>query len=122
MECLVFHGKSFAPLGSPAPDECHGFYERNGDRGVRLYKSDDKASLEAYVVSNAQQGYFIVSASSTPEGPRYMFGSSSLTEKWLGTYEMGMAATQDAIQGIRYVDVQEPDGESVEEYPRARHD
>lgn len=131
MECLVFLGKTFAPLGAHAPDDCHGFFERNGDHGVHLYKTDDKASLEAYIVSNVQQGHFIVSASSmpegprymfgasrqvhlgrtgqvgTPEGPRYMYGASSLTKKWLGTYEMGMEATQDAIQGIRYVEVQE---------------
>lgn len=104
-----------APWGS-FPSGCHGFYERNGDRGVRLYKTDDKKSLEAYIVSNAQQGHFVVSASMTQEGPRYMFSTCSLTEKWLGIEDMGLMATDDAVRAIRYEELAE-----AEQFPRERN-
>lgn len=120
MECLVFNEMTFAPLGSAPPADCKGFYERNGARGVKLYKSAEKQSLEAYIVSNAEQGHFVVSASMTPEGPRYMFSTNSLTKKWLGMEAMGLMARDDAVRAILYVEMSEENIEP-EPLPRERH-
>ena len=122
MECLVFNEKIFAPLGASPLDNCHGFYERNGERCVSLYKCSNKSTLEAYIVSNAVQGHFVVSASMTPQGPRYMFSTNYLTEKWLGCEDMGLMATDDAIRAIRYVELAEAQAEpEAEQFPRERH-
>lgn len=97
---LRFNGQLFAPLGTTEPGDCHGFYRMNGARGVHLYKLTGQ--LEAYIVSNAAQGYFVVSASDRNGAPWYMHSTCSLTEQWLGIVNMGLAGQDEAIRAMKF--------------------
>ena len=97
---LYFNNLVFAELGSSAPAglpaSLHGFY-RTDYKGIHLY--DREEQLEAYVVANPRQGYFVVSAHEPEPGtPRYMFGASDSTEKWLGLEKAGFAEQERVIR------------------------
>lgn len=97
---LYFNNLVFAELGSCAPAglpaSLHGFY-RTDYRGIHLY--DRNEQLEAYVVANPRQGYFLVTAHEPEPGtPRYMFGASELTERWLGLKDVGYAEQHRVIR------------------------
>lgn len=98
---LHFNGKTFAPLGTQPSASAIGFYQALGKRGIHLYKPN--GDLEAYIVANPKQGQFIVSASRVNGAPRYMHSTCSLTERWLGIENMGLTATQEAIQALQLV-------------------
>lgn len=102
MKTLVFNGKKYRQLNGGAIGDCNGFYVTQSN-GVRLYKPNKK--LEAFIVNNRQQGYFVVTASTTSEGvPRFMFSTCSLTEKWLGIEVVGMADTHEMVKAMYYLD------------------
>lgn len=96
---LRFNDKLFAPLGGQVSADCIGFFKTNADRGVHLYQLNGE--LEAYMVSNPQQGHFIVSASMQYDVPRYMHSTCSLTETWLGIENMGLTQEHDAVRERR---------------------
>lgn len=97
---LRFNGKLFAPLGTNDTDDCHGYFRMNSARGVHLYKLTGQ--LEAYIVSNVAQGHFVVSASIRNGQPWYMNSTCSLTEKWLGIEDMGMADQHEAVRTMKF--------------------
>lgn len=99
---LLFLGKTYAPHGATLQPGDNGFF-RTMPGGTLLY--DTKSSVRAYVVNNPQQGRFVVTASMTGEGIRYMFSTSSLEEKWMGIadLERRLSGTEDAIQAMRRV-------------------
>lgn len=97
---LTFNNRRFAPLGSQPSDDAHGFYKLAAGRGVHLYKLNEE--LEAYIVDNARQGRFVVSASDRNGAPRYMFSTSSLTERWLGIEGASISATVELIKQIQH--------------------
>jgi len=78
---LEFNGLKFSKMGHMLADGHTGFYKLNASKGVHLYKPNGE--LEAYIVNNSKQGQFVVSATSTPNGNRYMQSTCSLTERWL---------------------------------------
>ena len=97
---LYFNNLVFAELGSCAPAglpaSLHGFY-RTDYKGIHLYDRDEQ--LEAYVVANPRQGYFVVTAHEPQPGTaRYLFGASESTEKWLGLDKAGYADTERVIR------------------------
>lgn len=94
---LTFNNLTFAPIGAKGATGHHGFYKRDA-KGIHLYKQTGE--LEAYIVSNPQQGRFIVSARDDNGRPRYMFSTSSLTEKWLGIKDLSMMQTDDLIEQL----------------------
>ena len=57
--------------------------------------------MEAYIVNNPQQGRFIVDAHDYNGQPRYMFSTSSLTEKWLCIEDFSMMQTDDLIAQLQ---------------------
>lgn len=106
VQCLQFMDLKFAPLALDGVrvDGIHGYYKDSPGRGVTLYKLD--RSPEAYIVSNPQQGRFIVSAFS-PDGPggavRYMYSTSTLTERWLGIEGTGLLDLDSAVRDMSFV-------------------
>ncbi|WP_432263127.1 hypothetical protein [Cupriavidus sp. TMH.W2] len=100
---LVFNGKKYAHLPGKYLGDCNGFFEKSSNGGVKLYKPSGE--LDAFIVNNAQQGQFVVTAGTAKSGvPFYMFSTSSLTEEWLSLADMGLAAQTDAIKAMRFVD------------------
>jgi hypothetical protein len=104
---LVFNGLRFAVLNK-SPEACpggmHGFYRAN-DKGIHLYDTDRK--IQAYIVRNARQGHFVVTAFEQPDGKlRYMHSTCSLTEKWLAIDTPGYAATINLIENLRFDEAQ----------------
>lgn len=78
--------------------DIHGYFSRDV-RGVHLFKLNGE--LEGYLVANAHQGHFAVSAYKTPQGQtRYMHSTCSTTEKWLALEGVGMLDQQDLIKGV----------------------
>lgn len=99
---MVFNGLTFVHLNSRkegVQTHAHGYYRMNA-KGVHLYKRD--GALDAYIVNNPRQGRFVVTASIHDGAPRYMFSTCSLTESWLQIENMGLGATEDAINAIQY--------------------
>ena len=105
MKVLVFNQLKFLPHGSVVTPGYHGTYKATTARGVHLYKPSGE--LEAYIVNNPQQGQFLVTATRTDGGPRYMFSTSSATEKWLNIDEVGLMRERELIAQIRYEEVVE---------------
>ena len=105
-EALLFAGKTFAKLGTDGPQGIHGYYERGRNGNIKLYKLD--STLEACIIDNHRQGHFIVSAGMRSGRPFYMYSTSTLTERWLGTQGWGMQSEADAIAAIRYVPYDNP--------------
>lgn len=99
-QILIFNGYRFSKLTQNAVCECHGFYKKSRV-GISLYKPTGE--LEAFIVNNSHQGYFVVTASTRNGQPFYMHSTCSLTEKWLGLENMGLMATSDAILAIQFV-------------------
>lgn len=108
-DVLVFNGLTFLPVklkseSAPAPDGVTGYY-RHDPKGIHLYDGRD---LRAYLVNNAQQGQFIVSASEHDLGngrksARYMHSTSSLEEQWLDITDRGMQDQADLIKAVHFV-------------------
>lgn len=99
---LEFNGLKFSPLGkSPLPDS-HGFYKNNPGKGALLYKPNGEP--EAYLVNNQRQGHFVVTAHQTSEGVRYMFSTTSSTQKWLKLDGVGYMASHDLVRSMRIVE------------------
>lgn len=104
---FVFNDLRFAPLPKcvdPMPSlepEVHGWYQFEGRpikglvKGVRLYKPN--GVIDAYLVANINQGFFVVTAHVFEGQTRYMHSTCSTTEKWLGIEHMGMGAQREAI-------------------------
>lgn len=103
-QALILNGLKFLPLGHPLVEGFHGFYANLNENGTHLYKPSGE--LGAYIVNNAHQGQFIVTASLHSGVPRYMFSTCSLTEKWLGIESMGLCDLYDAIRAMRYEPVE----------------
>lgn len=105
LHLMHFNGKRFLHLSLANSEACDvdqidGFFEAK-DLGVHLY--NHKRELQAYVVMSRLQGYFVVTAHTMPDGrPRYMFGASELTERWLGLVGLGYRAGREAVQAIRF--------------------
>lgn len=100
---VIFNSLRFAKLGSVGSAELdltyHGFF-RSKPSGVHLYDRD--SSLRAFIVANARQGYFPVTAS-IPEGDtraRYMYSTSSADSAWLKLDSLGYAAVHDAARAM----------------------
>lgn len=108
-DIMVFNGLPFLPVklkssSSPPPDGIAGYYRQDA-KGIHLYDGRD---LRAYVVSNAHQGHFIVSAFEHDLGngrkaTRYMHGTNSLDEKWLNISERGMQDQADLIKAAHFI-------------------
>lgn len=108
-DVLVFNGLTFLPVklkssSSPPPDGIAGYYRQDA-KGIHLYDGRD---LRAYVVSNAHQGHFIVSAfehylGNGRKATRYMHSTSSLEEKWLNITDRGMQDQADLIKGAHFI-------------------
>lgn len=108
-DVLVFNGLTFLPAklkssSAPPPDGVTGYY-RHDPKGIHLYDGRD---LRAYLVNNAHQGQFIVSASEHDLGngrktARYMHSTSSLEEKWLNISERGMQDQADLIKAAHFI-------------------
>jgi hypothetical protein len=62
-----------------------------------LYRSNGE--LEAHIVNNPKQGRFY-------GAPRYMFSSSSLTERWLNMEGVGLLRKDELIAQICYEDTE----------------
>ena len=97
-QALIFNGLKFLPLGHPQMEGLHGFYDNLNDRGTHLYLPSGE--LDAYIVNNAHQGHFIVTASLRGGVPRYMFSTCSITEKWLGIESMGLGSSRCARPSV----------------------
>lgn len=108
-DIMVFNGLPFLPVklkssSSPPPDGIAGYYRQDA-KGIHLYDGRD---LRAYVVSNAHQGHFIVSAFEHDLGngrkaTRYMHGTNSLDEKWLNITDRGMQDQADLIKAVNFI-------------------
>jgi hypothetical protein len=96
---LTFNGKTFASIKAKALGNCHGYYSLKKN-GVSLYK--ETRELEAFVVSDARQGRFVVSASNGSGKPFYMHSACSTTEAWLGISGMKSQQLSDCIQSIQF--------------------
>ncbi len=96
---MRFNELLFAPLGTKAPQGAHGMYQANA-KGVHLYKLNGE--LEAYIVNNASQGRFVVTAFTADGAPRYMFSTASYTERWLRMEGMSLMREDEVIAGIKY--------------------
>lgn len=95
---IAFNGRCFAQLGSDLPPGASGFYQHNAGRGVHLHGRDGE--LTAYVVANARQGRFLVSASMQEGTAWYMHSTTSTTEQWLGIEGASCAAIAEMIKKI----------------------
>lgn len=98
MKVLEFNGARFAhktKSNGVLPEGFLGFYLPRSN-GYLLYKAD--ASLEAFIVSSEKQGFFVVSAMDTDEGPRYSYGLCSLTSNWLGLTELTFSGKNEAAK------------------------
>lgn len=100
---LVYNQKRYAPLGSPLPKECNGFYKKGpiGSGKIHLYTTDGEVG--ALLIDNQRQGTFVVTATKVQNGIRYMYSTCSHTEKWLGIDTLGYMESHDAIKGIQFV-------------------
>ena len=78
----------------------HGLYEKTSS-GYKLYKPD--GSLEAFIVDNNKQGRFIVSAYYDGTAERFMFGTATLTEEWLGIADLSCSEVYERIEGITVI-------------------
>lgn len=105
MKILVFNQLKFLPLGSVVTPGYHGTYMAPTLQGIHLYKPC--GALEAYIVNNPRQGRFVVTATKTDGVPRYMFSTSSATEKWLNMDDVGLLVEDELIAQIRYEEVVE---------------
>lgn len=99
---FVFNGKKYALNDAEFVDTlfdadgtANGFYKRVRN-GVKLY--DMRHNLEAFIVANPRQGYFVVSASKHGKRELYMHGLCSLTEKWLGVQDLKMSQERVLIE------------------------
>lgn len=105
MKVLLFNGLRFLELSSEADPKAslaHGFYGLS-QSGIHLYRLDRE--LEAYVVRNNHQGYFVVTATRQADGaPRYMFSTCSTTEKWLRIEDTKLADLADLVRGAQVVE------------------
>lgn len=98
---LIFNGKKFAKTKSEfvgslfeGGSTCAGYYKRT-KTGIQFF--DHQHNLRAFAVVRGASERFIVSAGSTDNGPRYMFSTDSLTEKWLGIEGFTFAGERSAI-------------------------
>ena len=107
-DILLFNGLIFWPVklmssSEPPRDEDTRYY-RHDPKGIHLY---DARGLRAYLVNNAKQGQFIVSASEYDLGNgrkqvRYMHGTSSLEDKWLDIADRGLQGQADLIKAAHF--------------------
>lgn len=80
------------------------FSARNAPQGVLLYHTGGE--LFAFVKrGSVKENPFIVTATQTPEGIRYMFSTCSLTDRILGldklTYMAQVGVAQNIIDQVR---------------------
>lgn len=94
---LHFNNLKFGALGAvytgTAP--LHGFFDATPN-GFHLYKLD--GTIEAFIVANPRQGYFVVSCSQESKRVRYLFSTCSTTEKWLDIEGMGLLDLDTLVQ------------------------
>lgn len=96
---LIFNGKKFGALGATLEPGMLGFFKKSPkSNNISLYKPD--GVLEACIVNNSTQGYFVVSAGIHDGKPRYMHSTCSTTEKWLGIETLSLSDTYDAITNM----------------------
>ena len=107
-DILFFNGLTFWPVklmsSSEPPLDGVTRYYRHDPKGIHLY---DDRGLRAYLVNNAHQGQFIVSASEHDLGngrksARYMHSTSSLEEQWLDITDRGMQDQTDLIKAAHF--------------------
>lgn len=104
---MIFNGRTFMDIGAREQGEtpragCHGFFSRQ-QNGFHLFNSS--GVLEAFVVHDERQGHFVVSASSTDRGPRYMQAADSLTRAWLGLDQLSHTQERNAVQSTQVLEV-----------------
>lgn len=102
---LTFNGLHFLPLSSrtddaPVPPEGIRGYYKHAARGTHFYTRE--GVIEAYAPTNMHQGYFVVSAYLRPEGIRYMFSSTLVTERFMGIEDMSMSKQSDALRSMSF--------------------
>lgn len=100
MKVLTFNSLRFLELSSKADHQAaraHGFYRAN-ENGAHLYKLNGE--LEAYVVRNPRQGYFVVTAWRHEGRVRYLFSTCSTTEEWLGIEGMKLLALDAMVKAM----------------------
>lgn len=100
MKVLVFNQLKFLPHGTVVQPGYHGTYSAKSSLGIHLYKPCGE--LCAYIVNNPKQGRFVVEATMTEEGPRYMFSTCEPTEKWLNIKQAGLMREDELISQISY--------------------
>ena len=96
-----FNGKKYARNNEEftnslfdADGTCNGYYKRIKG-GVQLFNM--QRELTAFIVDNSHGERFIVSAGMSNGRARYMFGTSTQTEQWLGTLGLGMQTERELI-------------------------
>ena len=102
IKLLAYNNLFFAPLGCEDTNGCHGFYDRVSNGNFRLYGLD--CTLRALIISNAVQGYFVVTAYRKGNDLHYMHSTCSTEEKWLGIESKGYMESHDLAKEAHLVD------------------
>ena len=108
MKTLIFNGLRFLPLPptkTVGDVDAHGYFTANA-KGVHLYRLD--LSLEAFLVRNPLQGYFVVTATLGASGTRYMFSMCEATEAWLGLQDLPLTAEEQLVRDAVVQDLDTP--------------
>lgn len=101
---LVFNGMKYAKNDKEFTESlfqsggtCNGFYKKMRN-GIRLL--DMQGNIRAFIVNNKYNEQFVVSASQTDNGIRYMFSTTTQDEKWLGIDKLGYRDTIEACKRV----------------------
>lgn len=99
---IEFNGRKYAKNANELVNSlftgsgtAHGMYKTTKN-GTKIYKPD--GSLFAYIVHNAKQGYFAVSAFTFHGKPFYMNGTTAEADHFLGFADMRGPAQRDTIR------------------------
>ena len=104
-EIMIFNGRTFLDIGAREHGVCpqsefHGYFSRRHN-GFHVFKLD--GVLDAFIVRSDRQGLFVVSASDTERGPRYMQAADSLTRAWLGLDGLSYSEERNAVQRLQVI-------------------
>lgn len=90
---IIFNGVKFASNEKEfvnslfdSDGTCYGYYKKL-KKGIRLL--DHNKNIFAFIVNNGYGERFIVSASNTEKGIRYMYSTTTETDKLLGLDKLG---------------------------------
>lgn len=100
---LEFFGEKYAKNNKEFTESlfssktCNGFYKKRKNGTLILNMQKEPV---AYIVHNSKQGYFVVTATNTSEGVRYMYGTSEKTEMFLGISDVKLSDLDFAIRQL----------------------